>query len=266
MLRSTILITCVLALAGCTNPSGGDEQSRPATPPSAVEESTGPGGESVVPLKQAKLNIEHNAKDEDTGFQGFIDSEGWREITLTGPGGKVLTLRGEGALGEWGLTELFFETVEPANADVAIREVLATLPAGEYTFTGSGIEAGEDTGPTMGVALLTHEIPRGPELLTPPEDALVPVGDLLVSWAPVTRTIADAPVTIIAYQLIIEKDEPPHPHMIGKRGLSMYLPANVTSIPIPKEFFEPATSYLWEVLAIEESGNQALRSSQFRTR
>ena len=27
-----------------------------------------------VPLKEAKLNVEHNATDEDTGFQGFIDS------------------------------------------------------------------------------------------------------------------------------------------------------------------------------------------------
>ena len=30
-----------------------------------------------VPLKDAKLNIEHNATDRDTGFQGFVDSEGW---------------------------------------------------------------------------------------------------------------------------------------------------------------------------------------------
>ena len=30
-----------------------------------------------IPLKEAKLNIEHNATDHDTGFQGFIDSDGW---------------------------------------------------------------------------------------------------------------------------------------------------------------------------------------------
>jgi hypothetical protein len=32
--------------------------------------------DTAIPLKEAKLNIEHNAKDEDTGFQGFLDSEG----------------------------------------------------------------------------------------------------------------------------------------------------------------------------------------------
>jgi hypothetical protein len=31
------------------------------------------------------------------------------------------------------------------------------------------------------------------------------------------------------------------------------------------EFFEPGTDYKWEVLAIEESGNQSLMSSQFST-
>ena len=41
--------------------------------------------QTVVPLKEAKLNIEHNFTDEDTGFQGAIDSEGWKELTVTGP-------------------------------------------------------------------------------------------------------------------------------------------------------------------------------------
>nr|MBA2295317.1 hypothetical protein [Actinomycetota bacterium] len=35
-------------------------------------------GSATARLKDAKLNIEHNATDKDTGFQGFVDSEGWR--------------------------------------------------------------------------------------------------------------------------------------------------------------------------------------------
>ena len=221
--------------------------------------------DTVIPLKEAKLNIEHNAKDNDTGFQGAIDSEGWNRITVTGPDGKILDFNGKGSLGSLGLTELFFETVEPENADVPIADILKTLPAGEYNFEGSGIEVGEKTGTTIGTALLTHDIPAGPALLTPDEDAVVPVEDLLVSWKPVNKTIDDRDVKIIAYQLIIERDEDPHPNMIGKIGLSMYLPADVTQITIPAEFFEPGTDYLWEVLAIEESGNQTLMSSQFST-
>jgi hypothetical protein len=222
--------------------------------------------DAAIPLKEAKLIIEHNAKDNDTGFQGFIDSEGWNRITVTGPDGKVLDFRGEGELGKLGLTELFFESVEPENADVPIADVLETLPEGEYTFEGTGIEVGEKTGKTIGTATLTHNIPAGPDLLTPEEDAEVPEDeDLLVSWSPVDKTIDGKDVNIIAYQLIIEKDEEPDPNMIGKFGLSMYLPSDVNEITIPEEFLEPGTDYEWEVLAIEESGNQTLNSSSFST-
>ncbi len=215
-----------------------------------------------VPLKEAKLNIEHNATDLDTGFQGFVDSEGWKKLVFTGPDGTVLTINGQGSLGHLGLTELFFETVEPENAEVPIEDLLEMLPEGDYTIKGSGI----DKGKTIGTAWLTHTIPAGPVLLSPAEGAVVPASeDLVVSWSPVDKTIDGADVTIIAYQLIIEKDAPPHPHMIGKFGLSMYLPASTTTITISNEFFEPGTTYNWEVLAIEESGNQTLSSSTFQT-
>ncbi len=221
----------------------------------------------ATPLKDAKLNIEHNATDNDTGFQGFVDSEGWEKLVFTGPDGAVvLTISGRGKLGNLGLTELFFETVEPANADVSIEEMLKMLPEGNYTIEGPGIEAGERKGQTKGIAWLTHNIPSGPEILTPEENAEVTSNsDLIVSWNPVTKTITGSDVKIISYELIIQKDEKPHQHMIGKRGLDMYLPPSVTSITIPKEFLEPGTAYKWEVLAIEESGNQTLSSSQFRT-
>lgn len=218
-----------------------------------------------IPLKEAKLNIEHNATDLDTGFQGAIDSEGWECLQVIGPDGGVLSFRGVGELGKLGLTELFFESVEPANADVPIEEVLAALPEGDYTISGETMESGESLGTTSGTARLTHSIPAGPALQSPEEGAVVPAGDLVVSWSPVTTTITGADVTIIAYQLIIEKDVDPHPNMIGTFGLSMYLPATVTTITVPGGFLEPGTSYSWEVLAIEESGNQTLSSGTFET-
>ena len=102
----------------------------------------------VIPLKEAKLNIEHNATDEDTGFQGFIDSEGWQRLTVRGPDGEILNLQSRGELADLGMTELFFETVEPANADVPLDEILETLPEGEYTFSGPAIEDGVLVGRT----------------------------------------------------------------------------------------------------------------------
>ncbi len=220
-----------------------------------------------IPLKEAKLNIEHNATDHDTGFQGAIDSEGWKRLDVTGPDGDVvLTFRGRGELADLGLTELFFETVEPENADVPIAEMLDKLPAGDYTIEGPAQENGESLGRTEGVALLTHVIPAGPVLLAPAEGATVPTTGLVASWSPVTKTIDGNDVTIIAYQLIVEKDALPHPHMIGKlSSLSIYLPPSVTSIAVPDGFLEAGTPYDWEVLAIEESGNQTLSSGTFET-
>ncbi len=221
--------------------------------------------QGTVPLKEAKFIIEHNATDHDTGFQGFVDSEGWDQLELIGPRGVQLHFEGRGALGELGLTELFFETVEPANADVPIDELLSDIPAGQYTYKGRTMIDGESSGETIGSARLSHDIPAGPELLAPSKGANVSIENFVARWGTVTRTLQGMPVRIIGYQLIIEKDTPPHPNMIGKWGLSMHLPPTTTSMAISRDFFEPGTAYKWEVLAIAESGNQTLSSSEFRT-
>ena len=260
--RYATLILSVIALL-CTTVVGAGVVLGGTQPPRArAAASAG----AVVTLKDAKLNIEHNATDEDTGFQGFVDSEGWRRLEVTGPKGQVLRFEGRGSLAKLGLTELFFETVEPENKDVPIDEMLAKLPEGRYTIAGPGQENGKSTGRTSGRAWLTHDIPAGPVLVTPAEGARVATRGVVARWKPVTRTITGAPVTIIAYQLIIEKDAEPHPHMIGKLGLSIYVPPAVTSLAVPDGFLEPRTAYNWEVLAIERSGNQTLSSGSFRTR
>ena len=223
---------------------------------------TASSAQAPVPLKEAKLNIEHNFTDKDTGFQGAIDSEGWKDITVTGPDGTVLRFEAKGKLRELGLTELFFESVEPKNADVPVKDMLSRLPEGDYVFSGPT----PDGGITSGTALLTHDIPKGPTLLSPPDGGVVNVTDLKFSWTAVNRTITGKPIRIIAYQLIVERDQLPHADMIGKRNaLSMYLPPNVTNMKVPKEFFQPGTKYNWEVLAIEPSGNQTLSSASFST-
>lgn len=219
----------------------------------------------IVPLKEAKLNIEHNYTDEDTGFQGAIDSEGWKELKFKGPNGVVLHLNATGKLRKLGMTELFFETVEPENAEVPINTMLSKMPAGNYKIFGPA--GGPDAGKmTRGTAWLTHVIPKGPTLQSPANASVVPVADTLFDWDTVTQTINDQPVTIIAYQLIVEKIQDPHPHMIGKlSSLSMYLAPSVTSMTVPSAFFEAGANYSWEVLAIEPSGNQTLSSAEFTT-
>lgn len=201
-IRFSILPAAALALSAlgfAGSGSGGAQPTRAAA-----------GLAAVVPLKEAKLNIEHNATDKDTGFRGFIDSEGWRRLDVRGPAGRVLTFEGDGSLAKLGVTELFFETVEPENADVPIAALLGNLPEGRYTISGPGQENGKSTGRTSGRAWLTHDIPAGPMLVSPTEGAKVAPRGVVARWRPVTRTITGEPVTIVAYQLIIEQDVEPH--------------------------------------------------------
>lgn len=265
-MRRVILSMCSATLLLWLTAHAGSTMAPPGQAAAGVERAgVEADAQRVVPLKDAKLNIEHNATDKDTGFQGFVDGEGWRRLDVVGPEGPVARFRGLGKLGGLGLTELFFESVEPGNADMPIRRMLRKLPEGRYMIAGPGQENGESTGRTSGRAWLTHDIPRGPRLVSPAEGATVPRQGLVARWRPVTNTITGEPVRIIAYQLIIEKDVEPHRHMIGKLGLSMYLPRSVTSMPVPRELLQAGTAYVWEVLAIERSGNQTLSSGSFRT-
>ncbi len=216
----------------------------------------------AVEAAYTKMLIEHNATDEDTGFQGAFDADPWNKIDVCGPDGNILTIETHGSMRDVGLTELFYETQEPENALVPIPDWLAKLPAGDYTFRGQSVE-GDDL---FGVATLTHAIPAGPVITSPPEDAEVDSdADLVITWDPVTETIYGEPVTITHYQLIVEEDvEFDHPGF-GRSLYSVHAPASITTMTVPAEFLAPGTEYEFEVLAIEESGNQTLASSAFET-
>ena len=216
-------------------------------------------------LKQAKVIIEHNATDNDTGFQAFVDADGWEKLEIIGPKGLVAEFTGRDAVGELGMTELFFESHEPENAKMPIAELLAKMPAGDYQFRGTASKLGGQSGVMIGKAALTHVIPAGVKLIEPVEDASVPVADLKMRWEGSGKALDGSAIKLISYQLIVEKEEEPHVNMIGKRGLSMYLPASVTEMTVSAAVLEPGTAYKWEVLAIEESGNQTLTEGTFKT-
>jgi hypothetical protein len=264
-MKKTIVLAAVAVsvtiLIGALVSSGGQQQL-------ALAGGEGKQKEKTIPLTESKLIIENNAKDKDTGFQGFIDSEeGWKRITVTDPNGKkVLDFSPQGDLGKLGLTELFFETAEPENKDVPISELLKTMPEGNYTFKGFTAESAEQNGTLIGNVTFSHDIPKAPAILSPQEDAVLQKDeDLHLSWSSVDKNIDNSNANIIAYQLTIEKDQEPDPHMIGTFGFTMNLPPSVTEITIPKQVFEPGSDYSLEVLAIEENGNQSINSTSFST-
>jgi hypothetical protein len=215
-------------------------------------------------LTQAKLLIEHNATDKDTGFQGFADGDPWNKLDIH-PSAPLVTINTRGSFSDFGLTELFFETSEPANDEVPVSDVLARIPEGPYTLTADMVGATENSSL---VATFTHDIPAGPKLLTPAAGSQsVDPNDTVVSWEPVTQTIDGRGIAVVGYQVIVEKDaEPAYPQGFAQPACSVYLPAMATSVTIPRELMETGTPYKVEVLAIEEGGNQTLSSAGFKTR
>ncbi|HEY5921269.1 MAG TPA: fibronectin type III domain-containing protein [Kofleriaceae bacterium] len=217
----------------------------------------------TIELAEAKLIIEHNATDEDTGFQGFVDGEAWKSLELRDSNGKLqLSTATKGNLRTLGLTELFFETNEPENAEVPIEELLALMPAGDYEFTAKTI----DGLVAQGVATLSHTIPEAPEITAPAAGAVVSADlDLTITWNPSDTSQCGDDVTITHYQLIVEKaDQPDHPGF-GAETIDVRIPASVTSMRVPHEFLQPGTAYDFEVLAIEAGGNQTITAGEFST-
>jgi len=219
---------------------------------------------AMLTFEELKLLIEHNAADEDTGFQCFADGDPWVDLEIEGPGGEIFSSSAEGSFLDFGVTELFFETSEPENAEVPIADVLALLPEGTYTATATMVDGSTSSVTTE----FTHTIPGAAAILTPEDGAenVDPAG-VVVSWTAVTTDLeGSSDITIAGYQVIVEAaEETANPEGFVRAEFNAYLPASVTSIAIPAEFMESGKAYEIEVLAIEESGNQTISISEFFT-
>ena len=222
----------------------------------------GVAGESE-PLEDVKIIIEHNATAEDTGFQVFLDGEPWNRLEIEGPDRKpLLDVRARGPLKALGMTEFFFETNEPPNANVPIEVLLEHFPEGDYEFEARSTHGVELTG----TATLTHDIPKGPEILTPTKGQVVDPNDVVVTWKPVTESIFGKPVEIVGYEVIVVKPVEEHPPGFSNPELSVHVTGRTTSLTLPPQFFERATDYDLEVLALEVGGNQTISASTFSTK
>ena len=218
--------------------------------------------QAPVPLKRATLLIEHNSTAEDTGFQAFVDGTAWKELEIEGPQGEIFSVKPMGKLKGIGLTELFFESEEPPNAEMPIPQLLAKLPPGDYAFEAKTVGGGTQ----KSIAKFNHKIPAGPQIITPSTDAVVSEAvDLQVSWSPGATPVNGTDINVTFYQLIVAKlGEPAHPGF-GKSVYSVHAPSNVTSMRVPHEFLAPNSEYEFEVIAIEAGGNQTLTTSTFKT-
>jgi hypothetical protein len=214
-----------------------------------------------IPFADARIKIEFNSTAEDVGIQVFLDGEAWKKVRIFSPGGKIFQVNGNGSLKALGLTELFFESQEPSLDELPLDEFLALFPEGDYQFQGITVEGDS----LVGTATLTHDIPCGPEIMSPAEGDTVDPNNTKIEWESVTNMVnpgtgqcGGAASEIVGYQVIVERDDP-------LRTFSVDLPASATDVVVPPEFLESGTEYKFEVLAIEVSENQTISESFFCT-
>lgn len=219
------------------------------------------GGEhdrTTIPFSATKILIEVNATDGDSGLQLFLDGVGWERVGVFDPHGeKIFRVRGKGSVGLQGVTELFFESAEPSFDDLPLDEFLERFPEGQYTFVGRSVDGDR----LVSTAELTHNLPAGPVLISPEEDAVVATNAVIIMWEKVTSQFTGDPLEgeIVGYQVLVEQEEP------VLRVFSADVTADVTMVTVPPEFMLPGVEYKYEVLAIEESGNQTLSERAFST-
>jgi hypothetical protein len=209
---------------------------------------TGRRHNNQVELEEARIYIEYNFSGNDLGFHVFLDGEDWTSLRIINPRGRtIFEVAGKAGYRHLGLTELFFEGAEPTLDEFPLEDLLKLFPEGEYRFVGRTVDGGRITG----VGELSHAVPRAPEVSA----RVGGNNSLVISWEEVTEPaeiLPDEEVEIEGYQVIVDT-------------FQVTLPASARSVTVPPEFVKALGSgeHGFEVLAIEEGGNQTITEGTF---
>lgn len=256
-------------LGGCAQDNAGYAPGSAPGPASKAKISC-KAKQGATEIAAARLFIEHNATDKDTGIQGGFDDDGYSELCVYDPDGKqILGVRPLGKLKELTMADTFFESREPPNSELSINELLEIFPEGDYevralSFDGKGLK---------GSATLTHDIPAAPEITSPAlteeekvsNAAGIDRSNIKIEWREVTKTLQGGPVNVTAYQITVTKQAAEDPHGFSVPTYDVHIAAGHNSLSVPAEFLERDTVYELEVLALEKSGNQTISAGFFKT-
>jgi hypothetical protein len=200
----------------------------------------------------ARIYIEYNASANDLGYHVTLDGVNWKTLKIVNPAGTtIFEVDGKGPYEDLGMTELFFEGAEPNLDEFPLANLLALFPEGKYKFIG------ETVGGTrlVSTATLTHAVPAEPSASAEVDD-----GTFTIHWDAVTgppEGFPDRRINIVSYQVLVDGGP--------GRVLDIKLPGTARSLTVPPELLTPRTTYAFEVLAIDVSGNQTITEGSFTT-
>lgn len=193
-----------------------------------------------VSFADLAIFFEYNSTDDDLGAQVFVDAEAWNELSIESPDGDILEISATNELATLGLTELRFESAEPAPS-----VVLRLFDAGKYEFEGQTVNGDH----LQGTATLARALPPAP-VFSPEDGDEVDPANTVITWVAIAG--------LAGYEVIVANEQ---------TGLSMTVelgPA-ATRLRVPAEFMAPRSLYKVEILAIATNGNKTITEHTFTT-
>jgi hypothetical protein len=224
-------------------------------------------GAEEPPLKTARLFFELNDSDGDLGIHGQISNDDpLKRIRVEDPREKViLSISAVGRLARQGLSEIPFESAEPSFDDLAPSDFFLRFPEGIYEVEGLALDGTEYESETF----LSHV------LVAPPEDVTVsgvPLDEecddggeavsspVVIEWAPVTRSHptlgSSGPVSVQHYEVVVEIEGTDF-------KAKAVLPPDVTEFEVPAAVLELSDELKYEIIVLNDNGNQTAVESCF---
>jgi hypothetical protein len=218
-----------------------------------------------VRFAEAELFLELNDTDGDLGIHASIDGLPWTDLEIEAPGERpFLSLRSGGNARSQGLTQLSFESAEPAFDELAPEQFFRRFPEGRYEIAGRL----QDGRAMESRARLSHILAAPPQNVTisgvpAAEDCDAPnvpvvFAPVTIAWDPVTQSHPElgksGPVTVSRYQLFVERE--------GVE-LSLDLPPGVTEFEVPTGVTRLGDEFKFEIIVRTTTGNNTAIESCF---
>ena len=184
-------------------------------------------------FSQLSMRLEQNATDGDSEIVLFAkgQDDGLKRLMIVAPSGRRVANFVGDARGI-GIREFRLESAEPLDLSV----VLASFPEGNYSFFGRSV-AGECL---KGTAFLSHQVAPATVLLTPRQDQIVPIDQLVLGWTAVAS----------AERYVVELKN----QDLGSKFSFEVLPPG-TSLAIPAHLLKPGSHYQFVVGVKTDKGN-----------
>jgi hypothetical protein len=222
------------------------------------------GDEEPPQFSQTAIFFELNDTDGDLGIHGSIDGDPWLDLEIEGPGDRpLLNIFTRGRLRTQGMTEVSFESAEPAFDELEPADFFRRFPEGRYEIEGRAQEGGE----MESTAVLSHVMANRPQNVRVngmpaaegcDDPLLMVLAPVSINWDPVTQshpTIGKrGPVKISGYQFVVEGEGV---------TLSVDLPPTVTEFQIPRAITDLDRSLKFEIIARTIAGNNTAVESCF---